>query len=232
MIDSHLDDARILANYDLAQSSALQIWSEHPDAGAALPADIRRAKLGVSSGCLFTAVGEIALVHARLTELARDDPRLEVVPAASLHFTFLALAWDRYTDVSDIPSEIAHVKVAFAHATRDLNFTVRALRLLPLKNALVLAGLPDDATRAARDRFAADVLASPWRRLIEQRYAGVDIPPRFWHTTLARCSSERLPPAARRAYFDFAGADLGALSLGKPRLAAVNSTWSRCHVLA
>lgn len=120
MIDPHLDDARILANYDRAQTSALNAWSEHPDAGAALPADARRAKLGVSSGCLFTAAGDIARIHARLTELARDDPRIEVVPAASLHFTFLALAWDRYAGVEDIPCDIEHVKVAFASAAREI----------------------------------------------------------------------------------------------------------------
>lgn len=44
--------------------------------------------------------------------------------------------------------------------------------------------------------------------------------------------TELLPPAARRVYDDFAEAELGTLSLGRPSLVAVNANWSQRHVLA
>lgn len=59
-----------------------------------------------------------------------------------LHFTFLALAWDHFASLAELPSETAQTVAIFKETVAGLNFTVRDLRLVPLKGALLLAGIP------------------------------------------------------------------------------------------
>jgi hypothetical protein len=213
--------------------ATLAAWRDHPDPGDPLPPSPNRQLLGVTSGCLFRAQGELAALHDELVELAARDSRLDVVPTDGLHFTFLALAWNRYASVEALPRPLAAVIPIFQQVASGLDYRLHSLRLVPLPNALVLAGLPDARTNQARQAFAEEVLATAWAPLIRDRYRDYPtIPPLFWHTTLARYGTHFASPALRRLYFRHKDISFGDLSLGRPQLVAASYGWSQRYALA
>ena len=222
--------APILAAYERTRAATQDAWAANPRTGDPLPPEPHRAQLGISSGRIFAASGPLAQVHAELRALAAQDPLLDVTPANSLHFTFLALAWDRYT-LQTLPPELAALKPIFAKHTLGMDFAVTDLRLLPLKNALVLAGLPSPDSFARRNALAQELLASAWGPLLQGRYRGFDIPPLFWHTTLARYGAPFASQPLRDVYARHSAIGMGGLHFGQPLLAAVNYNWQQCHPL-
>jgi hypothetical protein len=70
-----------------------------------------------------------------------------------------------------------------------------------------------------------------WRSLIEARYQGYNIPPLFWHTTIARYNHRYAPAAMRELYAQYATRAFDDLALGQPLLALVNYNWTRCFPL-
>lgn len=219
-----------MAAYERAREGTLGAWAANPHTGDPLPPEPHRAQLGISSGKIFAARGALAQAHAELRALAAQDPLLDATPPTSLHFTFLALAWDRYT-LDTLPPEIQTLKPIFAKHTHGMDFSVDELRLLPLKNALVLAGLPSPNSFARRAALADELLGSAWAPLLRDRYRGFDIPPLFWHTTLARYGAPFAPASLRAFYARHASIPMGSLHFGEPVLAAVNYNWQKCHLL-
>ncbi len=143
-------------------------------------------------------------------------------------YAFLALHWDLYEGWPATPKQLRQILPILDKHVGSLDFTVRDLRLVPLKNALLLAGIPDAASAAARQALVGDLLASPWRRFLEDRYAGYPLPPRMWHTTLARYRGQFASPPMRNVYFQNAALLIPELSMGRPRLVLSSETWSRC----
>jgi len=43
-------------------------------------------------------------------------------------------------------------------------------------------------------------MSSEWQLKLQDRYPGKTLPPDFWHTTILRCKSKKLPPLIRE-YF-------------------------------
>jgi len=216
----------IQAEYDKLTADALAAWSAHPDSGHALAADPDRGRLGVTSGRLIPFNAGLLALHAQLSALGHSDPALAVVPRDSLHFTFLALAWDQFDGPHALPTALADLKPVFQGHVRGLNWAVTNLRLVPLRNGLVLAGMPNMAAYGVRLRLTQALLDTAWRPWLEARYAGLPLPPRLWHTTLARYGRDYAPQALRELYFAHAGRDLGAIELGEPELLMTDSTWT------
>lgn len=217
----------IIDTYTKMTEQTLQAWQSHPGVGDLLSADQNRQKLGVSSGRNFTPTGELQKLHSKLLQLSEKDPLLDVVPAQGLHFTFLALAWDHFASVDEMPPEINELVPIFKETVAGLNFRVCDLRLVPLKGALLLAGIPDAATHATRQKLAQRVLASPWKPHLEARYAGFPIPPQIWHITLARYAAEYVPQSLRDLYDHYRTTSFGDLELGEPQIGMINYNWTK-----
>lgn len=218
--------SEIQAEYDMLTADALAAWLAHPDTGALAAADPRRGRLGVTSGRLIPPNPALLALHDEITALAQDDALLAPVPRASLHFTFLALAWDHYDNPAALPPAFAEAHALFDECVRGLNFTVHNLRLLPLRNGLVLAGMPDAAGLTARQRLTEALLGTAWRPLLEERYARLPLPPKLWHTTLVRYGRQFAPQTLRALYHAHAGRNLGTIELGEPDLLMTDMTWS------
>jgi hypothetical protein len=216
----------IQAEYNALTADALAAWSAHADPGALVAADPRRGRLGVTSGRLISFNPALLALHDEIAALARADALLAPVPRASLHFTFLALAWDHYDSPAGLPPAIAEARARFVEHVSGLNFAVHALRLVPLRNSLVLAGMPDAASLAARARLTDALLATAWRPLLEERYARLPLPPRLWHSTLVRYGRQFAPQSLRAFYHAHAGRNLGGIELGEPHLLMADAMWS------
>ena len=217
---------QIIDAYAATTARTLQEWAAHPQIGAAVPIDLNRQKLGVSSGRNFSPTGALQVLHAELLQLAADDPLLDVVPAHGLHFTFLALAWDYFDSLAELPPETAQTVAIFKETVAGLNFTVRDLRLVPLKGALLLAGIPTPESFARREALAQRLLQSNWRPYLEARYAGLPIPPLFWHITLVRYGAAYLPQPLRDLYHRYRTTTFDDLALGEPEIGAINFNWT------
>ncbi|MFN8444368.1 MAG: hypothetical protein U0175_26530 [Caldilineaceae bacterium] len=221
----------IIDAYATMTQQTLQAWSAHPGIGAQQPAYPYKHQLGVSSGHPFAPSGVLKQLYDELCQLAATDPLYDVVPAHGLHFTFLALAWDRFNSIGEVPPEINELVPLFKETVAGLSFTVTDLRLVPLKNALLLAGLPDAQTYAVRQRLAQRVLQSSWRPHLEARYAGFPIPPLIWHITLVRYAAEYAPQPLRDLYQCYRTASFGSLELGEPQIGVINYNWTKKNFL-
>jgi len=213
------------AEYGAMTARGLDTWASAPTAGERVPADPLRTRLGVTSGRQFAPTGALIWLHAALLALAAGDADVDVVPASSLHFTFLALAWDHYASAAEVPNT-SQLKPLFAARTRDIPFTLGHLRLVAIPGALLLAGIPDPASAAARAGLAADLMAADWAPHIAERYRGYPFPPRIWHTTLARSRRQLATPGMRALFADFQNSAFDDLALGQPWLLAANYNWT------
>lgn len=216
----------ILDAYANMTQQTLQAWTAHPGIGETQPAYPYKHQLGVSSGRPFSPNGMLKQLHDKLCQLAEADPLYDVVPTHGLHFTFLALAWDRFNAIEEVPPEINELVPLFKATVAGLNFTVSDLRLVPLKNALLLAGLPDVQTYAIRQQLAQRLLQSAWRPYLEARYAGFPIPPLIWHITLVRYGAEYAPQPLRDLYQRYRRTSFGSLTLGEPQIGVINYNWT------
>lgn len=222
-----MDETRILEAYDEMTASTLKLWREHPGTGDVESYRDSTRRLCFSSGCRMTAMGALREVHETLLALAKDDDAFDVTPAAGLHFSFLALSWGLYDEPDQYANDAGDLIAIFKQHTAGLHFRITQLRLVPLRNTLILAGVPDEASFIARNAFASAAMQAKWRALIEARYQGYAIPPLFWHTTLARYNRRYAPALLRNAYAQFAPCVFDDLSLGQPILALVNYNWTR-----
>lgn len=217
----------ILDAYASMTQQTLQAWAAHPGIGPLQPSYPNRQQLGVSSGRSFAPSGALKQLHEELLQLAEADSLYDVVPAHGLHFTFLALAWDHFASVDALPPEIHELVPLFKTTVAGLNFTVTDLRLVPLKGALLLAGLPDPQSYAVRQQLAARVLQSAWRPYLEARYAGFPIPPLIWHITLVRYAAEYAPQSLRDLYQRYRTTAFVDLQLGQPQIGVINYNWTK-----
>jgi hypothetical protein len=226
-----MEQSRILAGYDKATAATLNLWREHSETGDEEPYRDSLRRLCFSSGCKFTASGALIELHAALSELARQDDAFDVTPVAGLHFSFLALSWGLFDERDEYMNDAGDLIDIFKAHTAGLNYRIAQLRLVPLRNALLLAGVPDEASFAARQSFADAAMQTRWRPYLEARYQGYTIPPLFWHTTLARYNRRYAPASLRDVHARFTTCAFDDLSLGRPMLALVNYNWTRCFPL-
>jgi hypothetical protein len=213
--------------YDASIDTALKHWSQNPSCGKAIAREYERELLGVSTGELFKPDFEVTQLHQQLLELQGDDERLDVVPYVNLHFTFLALAPHRYLSVAQLPAEIGLLREIYHKELSGFEFVVSELRLVAVKNGLLLAGIPDSKSFERRRALTDRLLNSKWAPYLRRRYGYRKVPPVFWHTTLARYESEFAPVGLRELFHSYCGRKLGEVNLGRPRLVAVTYDWSK-----
>jgi hypothetical protein len=215
----------LLTAYANTTRHTLQCWKEQPTVGQTRPAPYHKSYLGIATGNVIHIADWLSELHEELTMYAQHDARLDVVPRDSVHFTFLALATTAFESIDDVPKEVEHLIPLYETHVRSMTFCVRRVSLLPLQNALLMAGIPTAESFEARRAFAKAVLSSAWEPWLRDRYSS--IPPLFWHTTLARYDAECLPDAIRRMYQRYSTKTLPAIEVGSPLLAATTYNWSR-----
>ena len=218
------DDPRlkqIAAAYHATRQRTLAVWQQSPGLGELAPPPYHPTHRAYAIGSLFTPTPALEPIISRVATVEGVDG----VARENLHYTFLALTphqWDDFDAMSD--------PQFFAGAMRwhlsAVAFEITDLRLLPLPNVLLLAGLPSIEMLDARDRLIAELLenatTATWLR---ERY-GNAFPPLFWHTTLARSRTALLPPPLRSLFNEFADTSFGTLAMPPPRLHAMNFDWT------
>lgn len=212
---------QIAAAYKATRERTLATWEKSPDAGAEAPPPYHLTNRAYAIGSLFTPTAALEPLISRVF----DAEGISVVPRDSLHYTFLALTPHQWDDDDQMPDPSFLAAVTRSHLL-NLRFEISDLRLLPLPNALLLAGLPSVEMLDARDRLIGDLMkfttTATW---LKERY-GPAFPPLFWHTTLARSRTTLLPPTLRSLCREFAAENFGYLSMPFPRLHAVNFDWT------
>ncbi|MBV7407148.1 hypothetical protein [Enterobacter sp. ENT03] len=212
------------ALYDSTSSRTLAAWQQHPDIGERRRAPrYAKDKFALATGITPPLSPAIAALLQELHELAAGDPLADVMPATALHFTFLAVT-DAIYATPQPPQEIPCLTALFNDIT-PLTVTIRDLRLVALPDQLLLAGIPDAASLAQRQRFAEALLASPWKSALTRRYGNTPLPPPFWHSTLVRYEASRLPPRFREFFARQHTSRFGEVR-APLMLAMVNYNWS------
>jgi hypothetical protein len=221
----------ISSEYQAMTERALASWKADPEPGEIVPDPHATGLLGLSSGVKFRPVGELGVLVDELADIAKKDDCYKVVSPENLHFTFLALAPHRFAAERDLPPETTSLRRISAQYLPKIRMKLGDLRLVPLANTLLLAGIPDISTHKSRAEYAAALMESVWRPFLAERYGKYPIPPLIWHTTLARYQRKRFDSKGRELYRRNADKDFGALDLGSPRLAAVTFDWSVARFL-
>jgi hypothetical protein len=223
----------IANEYNQMAAMTVRTWASNPGPGA--PRDLPDGyyKYGISLGSHFQPTAALGSLLADIAALPGIDVDHVTIPEASYHFTFLALASHVFDNASQLPAEVSDLKSLCRAFFGAESWTLDELRLLPGDNFLLLVGTPSPDLVALRERFAATLLASPWKAFIESRheYRGYPFPPRIWHTTLCRYKGQFLPKASRHLYEKYLNQTFGSITLAPPRLRLVNYDWSSTTVL-
>ena len=198
--------------YDATCQKTLARWADHDGTGDKVEPPFHPTKLSLTTGNFSGFHPPLQGVLTQIRHLVGADPRADILGAESLHFTFLALSQPDYAGVDDLP-DLADVQRIFARRCERQCFALRALRLVALPNALLVAGSPDPLTASRRAAFTQDLLASSWSDRLRARYPTGPLPPAFWHSTLVRYHAEYLPDPLRRFFMLNQAARYGDVSL-------------------
>ncbi len=206
--------------YRQTTDRTLRAWSDNPNAGGEKQLGYHPTKLAYSIGTLFSPPSELDPAINEFEQLAAGDKRVSIVPRSSLHFTFLALTpqkWETLESMLVLDPVLGNLC--------NLTFELEDLQLLPMPNALLLAGIPTQQTLDSRIELIERLIPTPAADWLKERY-GENFPPLFWHTTLARSRTEFAPPEMRQSYFRYRELRLDKVSLPAPRLWAINFDWT------
>ena len=214
--------------YSQLAENTLRLWNQNPGSGDFQELPDGYWKFGISTGSYFQIPKLLQPLIDAIENIRQLDANLVTIPSGCHHFTFLALAGHEFDEFQSLPKEIFDLKNL---CDRFLNFPIwqlDSLRLLPGPNFLLLVGTPTPELIALRERFAAELLVSPWRTYILNRheYKGYPFPPRIWHTTLCRYKAQFLPESLRQLYHEFKDQRFGSIHLEPPLLRRVNYDWS------
>lgn len=167
---------------------------------------------------------QIRVLLSDLRELTNDDPLAEVMSEENFHMTFLAVTQSIYESYEDI-ADIADLTERFSLITRNSTLNVKELQLVALPNQLLLAGIPDSNSISLRQIFWNELMSSDWQSKLQDRYPGKALPPDFWHTTIMRYKSKKLPPLVREYFLSNADMRYGAIE-GKIKLVLAPYNWN------
>lgn len=186
-------------------------------------------------GSLFTPSPALVGIIERLERVAASDPTVSLVPRSSLHFTFLALTPHTWDNLQEMPSPQGYANVVARHlggVAAESPFLLTDLRLLPLSNALPLAGIPTADTFNTGVRLISDLVHHADMEKQLRARSGAMFPPLFWRTTLRRARTALCPRAIRNIFAEHRERRFGSLRLDTPRLMAVDFDWSRREAVA
>lgn len=226
-IDAGKECLNVEEEYRRIEASALSAWDANPGMGSQIGLGYVADLLGFSSGSKFSLFEALRQFMDELNRLSQSVEGLDILAERNLHFTFLALSQHRYSGADAFPENLSELKRVAKESLKSAPTYLSRLRLVPLSNAIVLAGVPDEESVSARAVFTEALLKSSWAPHLRQRYGQYSIPPLIWHTTLVRADRQYLPTAVRDLFHSWRRQDFGSLELDAPRVAAVTYNWSR-----
>ena len=216
----------IESEYQKIKNATLEKWNSSSVEGRNVGFPYEEKLYGVTSGIKFSPKGELSSLLLDLRETKKGNQDLDVTSDENLHFTFLALSPLVYPCKEDLPVEISELR-RVSKILKGNGFSISKLRLVPLKNAILLAGIPSSASLELRDYYAKLLLTSNWSLYLKERYEGFEIPPPIWHTTLVRSRRELASEAVREIYNKYRDTSFGDLIFQKIDLVAANYNWSK-----
>lgn len=179
--------------------------------------------LALTSGIQPELNPKIIALLSDIKLLIDNDPLAEVMSEENFHMTFLAITQSIYEAYDDI-SEIADLTERFSFSIRNNELKVKELQLVALPNQLLLAGIPDSNSVNLRKIFWDDLMSSEWQSNLQDRYPGKALPPDFWHTTILRYKSKKLPPLIREYFLSHSEKRYGEIE-GKIKLVLARYDW-------
>jgi hypothetical protein len=216
--------AALNALYEATSEKTLAAWQRAPDCGEErLQAYYDPHKLALASGIQPSMPAAVFTLLKQLTLLTDGDERADTMPPDGLHFTFLPVTLPLYADHQQ-PEELAQLLVLW-QAWQARPIRINALRLVALPSQLLLAGIPDEQSVQARQKFCDALLNSPWRDRLIARHTNTQLPPPFWHTTLLRYRAQYLPLRLRHFFEQYQHQRYGSVE-GSLTLARVNYNWT------
>lgn len=180
--------------------------------------------LALTSGIQPELNPQIRVLLSDLRSLTNVDPLAEVMSEENFHMTFLAVTqsiYESYEDTADIVDLIER----FSLIIRNSTLNVKELQLVALPNQLLLAGIPDSNSISLRQNFWNDLMSSDWQSKLQDRYPGKALPPDFWHTTIMRYKSKKLPPLVREYFLSNSDMRYGETE-GKIKLVLALYNWN------
>jgi hypothetical protein len=214
--------------YTHTSEKTLARWAAYPNRGKVLEQGFYdRQKLAITSGIKPSLTEPLHKLLSDIAGLAQDDPLADAMPLTGLHFTFFAVTMPIYQrcDIADIDANLSAI---FAKNAKNHVVNISGLRLVALPNQLLIAGVPDEQSYTAKEAFARQLLASPWRDKVLTRHGDIPLPPPFWHSTILRYQAEFLP-ARFREYFRAHQAESYGDVASVVRLAFTNYNWTEVH---
>ncbi|MCW1834588.1 hypothetical protein OLZ33_21710 [Pantoea ananatis] len=180
--------------------------------------------LALTSGIHPELNPQIRVLLSDLRSLTNDDQLAEVMSEENFHMTFLAVTQSIYESYEDI-TDIADLTERFSLIIRNSTLNVKELQLVALPNQLLLAGIPDRDSITLRQRFWEELISSDWQSKLHDRYPRKALPPDFWHTTLLRYKSKKLPPQIREYFLSNSEKRYGEID-GKIKLVLAPYNWN------
>lgn len=180
--------------------------------------------LALTSGIQPELNPQIRVLLSDLRSLTNDDPLAEVMSEENFHMTFLAVTQSIYESYEDT-ADIADLIERFSLIIRNSTLNVKELQLVALPNQLLLAGIPDSNSISLRQIFWNDLMSSDWQSKLQDRYPGKALPPDFWHTTIMRYKSKKLPPLVREYFLSNSDMRYGEIE-GKIKLVLAPYNWN------
>ncbi|WP_141097368.1 MULTISPECIES: hypothetical protein [Pantoea] len=180
--------------------------------------------LALTSGIQPELNPQIRVLLSDLRSLTNVDLLAEVMSEENFHMTFLAVTqsiYESYEDTADIVDLIER----FSLIIRNSTLNVKELQLVALPNQLLLAGIPDSNSISLRQNFWNDLMSSDWQSKLQDRYPGKALPPDFWHTTIMRYKSKKLPPLVREYFLSNSDMRYGEIE-GKIKLVLAPYNWN------
>ena len=217
---------QIEREYEKIEENTMAAWESEPGIGGHRPLPYDEELLAFTTGRWFQPTDTLLRLHEELLVLGSADDNLKVIARKNMHFTLLALSPHRYSGLNEYPAELGVLKTLYAQHVAQVRFRLSSLRLVPLPNTLLLAGIPNEEAYSARREFASALLASEWGVLLRARYEPHPIPPVIWHTTLVRSVRQFLPAVVRDVVSQYHDREFPDIDLGQPILAAVSYDWS------
>lgn len=214
--------------YSTTSETTLARWAAHPNRGKVLEQGFYdRHKLAITSGIKPSLTQPLQNLLSEINGLVQGDALADAMPLTGLHFTFFAVTMPIYQkgDIDDIDPNLLAI---FAKNAKKQIMKISDLRLVALPNQLLIAGVPDEESYAAKEAFARQLLASPWRDKVLTRHGDIPLPPLFWHSTILRYQAEFLPARFREYFRAHQAVNYGNVS-SVVRLAFTNYNWTEVH---
>ncbi|PWC19666.1 hypothetical protein [Brenneria corticis] len=215
--------------YHSTSEATLQQWEKQSGIGELMKGHYYdTSRLAFTSGFQPPATPDIRRLLAQLDELAGNDPLADVMPVYGLHFTFLPITQQIYSPdrQPDNFSELQSLWQEYEGKT----VRISDLRLVALPGQLLLAGIPDKESIAARHQLASSLLASSWQEALRNRHANTPLPAPFWHSTLLRYRAQRLPEAFRQFFIAQRHQRYGSVH-GRLKLVLSNYNWTQLRTI-